>query len=58
VVNESYTFCLKGNHFKQFYFKINPATSFAKERDLNNPNDFVKYGEEIKKIASQFDFEH
>lgn len=42
---KSYSDCLKDKDFKKVYWLSNPATSFAKEPDVNNRERFVDYGD-------------
>jgi hypothetical protein len=52
----SYSECLKKEYFNRVYWLTNPATSFAKEADLNNRGKFVNYGEsEAFADAKDFD---
>lgn len=50
-----YSQCLKNQNFKKVYWLSNPATSFAKEPDINNKDKFVDYGD-MNEFANTRDF--
>lgn len=52
----SYSDCLQKERFNKVYWLTNPATSFAKELDLNDLNKFVNYGE-AEHFADTSDFD-